>query len=37
MNASTVLARVTRSGPTYGRPTSILLPRIVEFGVAYSF
>jgi hypothetical protein len=37
MNASTVLARVTRAGPTYLRPTSIMLPRIVEFGVAYNF
>jgi hypothetical protein len=37
LNASTVLARSVLSGPTYMRPTRILSPRIVEFGMSYSF
>jgi hypothetical protein len=37
LNASTVLARTLRSGSAFLRPTSILRPRIAEFGVTYTF
>jgi hypothetical protein len=37
LNASTVLARTLRAGASYLRPTSILRPRIAEFGIQYNF
>jgi len=37
LNANAVLTRTLRSGPAYLRPTSILAPRIVEFGAYYTF
>jgi hypothetical protein len=37
LNSSTVTGRSVRSGPTFLRPSSILRPRIVEFGASYSF
>ncbi len=36
-NVSTVLNSTTRSGPNFGRITSIILPRILDFGVTYRF
>jgi hypothetical protein len=37
LNVSTVLSRTTASGPNFGNITSIFLPRIVDFRVAYTF
>jgi hypothetical protein len=37
LNASTVTGWTVRSGATYLRPTSIVRPRIVEFGLNYRF
>ena len=36
-NAGTVTTRIVRSGPTFLRPTAIMLPRIVEFSATYTF
>jgi hypothetical protein len=36
-NTNVVTAMTVQSGPNFGRATSILLPRIFEMGVAYSF
>jgi hypothetical protein len=37
LNANTVTGLVMRSGSAFGRPTSILTPRIGEVGVAFNF
>jgi hypothetical protein len=37
LNADTATGIVSRSGPTYGRITTIVPPRIVGLGVTYSF
>ena len=37
MNINTVTARVVRSGATYLFPTAIVLPRILDFSMSYSF
>jgi hypothetical protein len=37
MNASTITAWTLRAGSSYLRPTGILRPRIVAFGVGYTF
>lgn len=37
LNINTVLSANARSGPTYLRPTTIVPPRIFEFGAAYKF
>jgi hypothetical protein len=37
LNDSTVTARNLRAGTAYLRPTSIQRPRIMEFGISYSF
>jgi hypothetical protein len=36
-NASAITAWTLRSGPTYLVPTAILKPRIMEFGLSYTF
>ncbi|HEY3159051.1 MAG TPA: carboxypeptidase regulatory-like domain-containing protein [Vicinamibacterales bacterium] len=37
LNVNTVLGATVLSGPNFMRPTSIALPRIVEFGALYTF
>ena len=37
LNVNTVLGTTTASGPNFGRVTSIVLPRIVDFGVGFTF
>ena len=37
LNINTVLSANARSGPTYLRPTTIVPPRIVEFGTTLKF
>jgi len=37
LNANTVLAQSVRSGATFGRPTSIVPPRVVRLGARLSF
>jgi hypothetical protein len=37
LNANTITALITRSGTRFLEPTSIMKPRIFEFGVAYNF
>ena len=37
LNVNTVMATTTASGPNFGRVTSIMLPRIVDFGVGFTF
>ena len=37
LNTSTVLNATTISGPNFGRVTSIILPRIVDFAATYRF
>jgi hypothetical protein len=36
-NANTVLTVTTRSGTTFGRPTSIMPARLIEFSASYKF
>ena len=36
-NINTVTTRVVRSGSTYLFPTAIVLPRIFDFSMSYSF
>jgi hypothetical protein len=37
LNTNTVIDVVRQSGPRFLRPTEIMLPRILEFGLRYSF
>jgi hypothetical protein len=37
LNSNTVLAVTTRSGPSFGRPTSIIPARLAEFSASYKF
>jgi hypothetical protein len=37
LNSNTVLAVTTRSGPSFGRPTSIMPARLAEFSASYKF
>jgi hypothetical protein len=37
LNVNTVLGTTTASGPNFGKVTSIVLPRIVDFGVGFTF
>ena len=37
LNANTVLAATSRSGPSFGVPTSILPARLAEVSASYKF
>lgn len=37
MNINTTTGRIVASGATYLKPTAIVVPRIVDFNIAYSF
>ena len=37
LNSNTVIAVTTRSGPSYGKPTSILPARLAEVSASYKF
>jgi hypothetical protein len=37
LNSNVTTAMTVQSGPNYGIPTTILLPRIFDFGVTYAF